>query len=308
MLTTTPGAKQGTRARDAEHSPPPLRFSDPPPISLTMAVRWLLASCALFGAATCCRPEAAGGEEAAPAQSPAATQSLHYRLKVSLGFHYSNGDYGTSDTTEIFYVPLFVRAEVSRFTLQATIPYIRVDGPAGIIDGPAGPIETSGKGDGLGDIFVRGSYFLPRKPAWPSWVPFVDLAGLVKFPTASRSDGLGTGEFDFGIESDLIWLFGRLSPFATIGYRFLGDPPDADLNDVFGATVGAQYHVLDTVWAGLLLDYRQPSSSVTDERLELVPFGSWAFAPLWSFEPYVSVGLADGSPDAGVGVQLGRSW
>lgn len=273
-----------------------------------MAVRWLFASCVLLGAVAWCQCEAVAGETEILSETPADTQPLHRRLEVSLGFHYSTGDYGTSDSTEIYYIPLLVRAEISRWTIQATIPYIRIDGPGGIIDGPAGPIETSGKGDGLGDIFLRVSFLLPTKSNWPSWVPFVDVAGLVKFPTASRSDGLGTGEFDFGIETDLTWAFDRLSPFVTLGYRFLGDPPNANLNDVFGTSGGAQYRILDVLWAGILLDYRQPSSSATDERLELVPFAAWSPAPSWSVDPYVSIGLADGSPDVGTGLQLGYAW
>lgn len=285
-----------------------LWFKRMSPISGVMAVRWLAVSCALLGLAPWFLPEAAASDAPPTSQPTPVAEPLYHKLKVSVGFHYSSGDYGTSDTTEIFYVPLVIRGEISRWALQATIPYIRVDGPAGIVDGPAGPIETSGKGDGLGDIFVRGSFLLPRPFTWPSWAPFVDVAGLVKFPTASRGDGLGTGEFDFGIETDLTWGFGNLTPFASFGYRFLGDPPDANLNDVFGTSAGAQYRILDTIAGGLLIDYRQASSSATDPRLELVPFASWNFVSSWSLDTYVSVGLADGSPAAGVGLQLGRSW
>jgi hypothetical protein len=273
-----------------------------------MAVRWLAVSCALLGVTAWFLPEAAANEAPPASQPTPVADSLYRRLKVSTGFHYSSGDYGTSDTTEIFYVPLVIRGEISRWALQATIPYIRIDGPAGIVDGPAGPIATNGQGDGLGDIFLRGSFLLPTKSTWPSWVPFIDIAGLVKFPTASRGDGLGTGELDFGIESELTWALGRLTPFAGVGYRFLGDPPGTNLNDVFGTSGGAQYRILDPIAAGVLLDYRQASSSATGEQLEVVPFASWTFLPSWSLETYVSVGLTSGSPDAGVGVQLGRTW
>jgi hypothetical protein len=43
----------------------------------------------------------------------------------------------------------------------------------------------------------------------------------------------------------------------------------------------------------------------TDQRLELVPFASYRIRPHWSFGLYGTAGLADGSPDAGVGVQVG---
>jgi hypothetical protein len=73
---------------------------------------------------------------------------------------------------------------------------------------------------------LRGSYtFEPER----YWIPFVELVGIVKFPTASRGEGLGTGKFDFGLESDFFWAAGKFTPFAMIGYRFLGSPPGTDL-------------------------------------------------------------------------------
>lgn len=62
--------------------------------------------------------------------------------------------------------------------------------------------------------------------------------GLIKFPTASRAAGLGTGEFDFGVESAFFWSAGKFTPYATIGYRFLGSPPGTDLDDVLLGSIG----------------------------------------------------------------------
>jgi hypothetical protein len=57
--------------------------------------------------------------------------------------------------------------------------------------------------------------------------------------------------------------------------------------------------------AGALLDYRQSPSSSVGERLEVVPFASWKVAPQWSVDVYTSAGLASGSPNVGVGLQIG---
>src|SRR5258708_36707690 len=87
----------------------------------------------------------------------AAAESVAERYKVSLGYHYSSGKYGTSDTTEIAYVPLTLRAEIGRWSLQGVIPYLRISGPGGLAQGPNGPIQTtSGESDGLGDLLTRG--------------------------------------------------------------------------------------------------------------------------------------------------------
>jgi hypothetical protein len=202
-----------------------------------------------------------------------------------------------------------------RRTRLGTVPYLHVSGPAGIIDGPNGPIQTTdGTTDGLGDLLLRGSWLLPVESLFPPdeplppWLPYVDLIGLVKFPTASRSEGLGTGEFDFGVETDLTWMVGRFSPFVGIGYRVLGSPPGTHLDDVVTASLGALYRIGAALSAGVLLDYRQPPSPSTGQRLELVPYASWVIASPWALESYVSIGLSDGSPDVGVGSQLGYTW
>src|SRR5262249_9095711 len=160
-------------------------------------------------------------------------------FKVSLGYHYSSGTYGTSDTTDIAYVPLIAKAEIGLWSIQATVPYLRISGPAGVVERPNWPVRASNGGsEGRGGCLVRGrvsGWYTVVPPAL--WMPFVDVVGLIKFPTASRADGLGTGEFDFGVESEFYWVVDRLTPFATIGYRFLGSPPGINLNDGLLASV-----------------------------------------------------------------------
>lgn len=233
----------------------------------------------------------------------AALEPVAARFKVGLGYNYSTGNYGTSETTEISYVPLTLNAQIGRWSVQGTIPYLRISGPGGFIQGPDGPIQTtSGESDGLGDTLLRGSYALPPINVW---MPFIEVFGLVKFPTASREKGLGTGEFDFGLETEVAWAVGRFSPFAVVGYRFLGSPPDTPLDNVFLGSVGGVYRILDSLTAGVLLDYRQAPSANVGERLEIVPFASWRVHPQWVFDVYTTAGLSSGSPDFGVGLQIG---
>lgn len=228
------------------------------------------------------------------------------RLNLSLGYHYSSGTYGSSDTTEIAYVPLTSKLEIGRWTFQGTIPYLRITSPGGFVQGPNGPVQTtSGESDGLGDVLTRAAYILPPLTVW---LPFVEIGGLVKFPTADRGQGLGTGKFDFGIESEVAWTVAKFTPFAVLGYRFLGSPPGTSLHDVFLGSVGGSYRVLDVLHAGIMLDYREAASAATGERLELIPFASWKVDARWSVDLYASAGLASGSPDAGVGLQIGYTF
>lgn len=225
------------------------------------------------------------------------------RLKVSLGYHFSSGKYGTADTTEIGYVPLVTKAEWGHWSFEVAVPYIRVSGSPTFVNGPVGPVQTvGGEEDGLGDVTSRGSYtFFSRA----DWMPFIELIGRVKYPTASRAKGLGTGEFDYGFETELVWVIDRFVPFVSGGYRFLGSSADFQLDDVWLGSVGAMYRVLDPLWGGLSLDYREAATSTSSQRLELIPFVSWKVDQHWSVDPYASVGLSDGSPAYGVGLQIG---
>lgn len=276
-----------------------------------MRLRRLLASCALLFATG----GAAALETAPEADSATPPTPMWWQLKASLGYHFSVGDYtGDAGDTVIQYVPLVLTADVERWRIQGTIPWLYVSGPAGIISGPNGVIETNGTANGLGDVLLRGSYLLPVErllssdEPTPQWLPYVDAIGLIKFPTASRNAGLGTGEFDFGIESDLTWTLGRWAPFCSLGYRFLGSPPGTHLYDVITASVGSLYRFSPALSAGALLDYRQPPTAQNGQQLDLLPYVSWVVTPPWSLDAYVSVGLAAGSPDVGFGSQLGYTW
>ena len=277
-----------------------------------MRPRRLLASCVALVLVA----RAAGAIEPTTAQPAPVPRPLWWQLKASIGYHFSTGDYTGSETTDIQYVPLVLTADVERWRLQGTIPWIYISGPAGLIDvGNGVPIQTiNGTASGLGDLLLRGSYLLPverlipAEQAIPPWLPYVDLIGLMKIPTASRSKGLGTGEFDFGIDTDITWTVGRFAPFLSLGYRILGSPPDTHLKNVFAGSIGSLFRVLPSLSAGALLDYRQAPTASTGQRLELVPYTSWVIVQPWTLDSYISIGLANGSPDFGVGTQLAYTW
>jgi len=220
------------------------------------------------------------------------------RTKVSLGFHYSSGSYGEAEATEIYYVPLIARVDIGSWSAAATVPYLRIDGPATVIDG----VQTvAGKSDGIGDIALRASYLL-LPPA--EWMPFLDFIGRLKIPTASRADGLGTGEVDYGFELEASKAFGAFTPFVAAGYRILGSPPGSHLRNVALAAAGTTYQLLDNLNIGALIDYRQAASDASGTRLEVIPYCSWKVTQHWSLDLYATAGLANGSPDAGTGVQI----
>jgi hypothetical protein len=63
------------------------------------------------------------------------TRSATDGLSLSVGADYSNGDYGSSESTNVYYMPFAAVYNTGAFTYRLTIPYIRVTGPGDVIPG-----------------------------------------------------------------------------------------------------------------------------------------------------------------------------
>ena len=209
----------------------------------------------------------------ADSQLQAEPQPLYIGLHASSGYHYSSGDYGNSRDTEVMYVPFVGRAEVDLWTVELELAWIRINGPEGIFaitggDGGNPDDDSKRTESGFGDVLLRGSYTLLP---WTEWMPYFDLGGEVKFPTARESDGLGTGAFDFELGGSGAWVVGAWTPFVGLGYRFQGNADDFDLDDVFLVSAGVVYRAADQIDLGMFFDFREASASTSDELIEFTP-------------------------------------
>lgn len=228
-------------------------------------------------------------------------------VKFSTGFDYSSGKYGQPTTTEIWYVPNTLKYDYEPWTLQLTIPYIRITGAGGVIGGgPDGPIigaatqQVKTTQSGLGDIVLSGSYTL-----FLDDLPSFELTGKVKIPTADENKGLGTGEADYTVQLDIFHSVGKFSPFATAGYRFTGNPAGIELNDTFFASLGFGYKVNGEWSGGVIGDFREATTNFSEDSWEFVPYITWKNENNFSVNLYGVVGFSTGSPDMGIGLQLG---
>ncbi len=234
-------------------------------------------------------------------------------IKLSVGADYSTGEYGTGKDVDIFSVPVTASFETGRWNLGLTVPYIRITSEGDVVGGTGAPVVTKKKKtatggtvdrtteSGLGDIVASAGYALNMGG---DGLPFVELVGKVKFPTASASKSLGTGEFDYTVQLDFSQAFGRITPFATLGYRISGDPDGVELDNIFIASAGAGVTLGDRLGAGLAVDYRQATTSTADDALEISPYVSWSLTDSAALNIYGVLGLSDGSPDSSGGLQL----
>lgn len=158
-----------------------------------------------------------------------------YDWRVSTSVNYETGKYGSSSRTETWYIPVTVKRYFpGKADLSMTIPYVQTSG-SGVttVDGNVFQISAPGPSvtnSGIGDIVLRGSYYLFSEGRD---VPFdLNLTGKIKVPTADDSKGLGTGEFDTGAGLEFAkTLPDGFTGYLDIYYTAIGDPPGLDLED-----------------------------------------------------------------------------
>jgi hypothetical protein len=251
---------------------------------------------------------------AAAAAAPAAAQRQGHLLdrndlglSLTTGIDYSVGRYGGTADTRILVVPFSVRARAGAFRFSATLPYLRIDGPANIVGGgEGGPIviDPNAGGprsvrQGLGDITLGATYSLPAA----SLGGFdVDIGGRVKLPTADRSKGLTTGKTDVTATLDVSRTIGAATPFVTLGYRMPGKPAGLNLRNSVTTSLGSSFVLGKSLVAIVSYDYSGRTSALSYESHSF--FGALAgkLTKRLLLTGYGTVGLSRGAPDYGVGL------
>lgn len=275
---------------------------------------WAAALCAAAAPAAQAADPAGGGATGIGADIRTFLRETDLQgLSLGTGLHYSTGDYGTGVDTEIISVPLMARYERDRLILKLTVPWIEISGGATVIPGVGAVTGTSPRGrggagatattdtsaSGLGDTVASATYAAFYDSASRSGI---DLTGRVKLPTADEDEGLGTGELDFGAQVDVYKAVDQITYFGGVGYTILGDAPNLALkDDVWNFNLGASYRIDSRDSAGLSYDWRQPLSASSSRLSEITAFWVHSFDRRWKGQAYFLKGLADGSPDWGVG-------
>lgn len=229
------------------------------------------------------------------------------------GLDYSSGKYGAGQSTEIWYVPLTGKYENGASTFKLTVPYVRIRAPSGGnlvgVDALGRPIYdgagTKTSQEGLGDVVASYSHSLFARPVNGF---LLDLSGKVKLGTADVGKGLGTGENDYTVLADVYYLAGAWTPFATVSYRFTGDPAGRDLKNVWGGTLGLGYKQSADNSLGLMWDSRQASSATVVASNEATAYWVRKFGGGMKLQAYAVKGFSDGSADWGLGAMFSKSF
>ena len=254
------------------------------------------------------------------APAPAASSGpLTFKPSVSVGFDYSQGDFGDANglDTTVLSVPVSGRVDVGDFRFSVSGAWVQIEGPGGVLPGGVvidGAVDGGDVVDaipeletnsGFGDLTLGVNYNIPSEHTGKF---IVQLQGRLKIPTGSTADGLSTGEIDGGGAVDVAYDLGKFTPFVTAGYRFRGDPDGADLNNTFNLSVGGSYN-LGKGYALLgSYDFRQATTDTADESQEIFGAVTGKLTDNLRWTLYGSVGFTDGAPDQGAGFQLTASF
>jgi opacity protein-like surface antigen len=222
-----------------------------------------------------------------------------FRLSASTGFDYSQGDYGSGEDSDTLYIPAAVKLELDPFIFRMSIPWVRssCDLVDDICQGGSQPEQK-----GIGDLIVSAAYVF--YPEASSSLPALELTGKIKFGTADRDKGLGTGENDYTLQADISKSMGRFYPFAGVGYRFVGNPPGSDLSNKWLAYAGVSTRINSKFSLGVSYDWSQSTVRTRADAHELSPFASFKISKSFAIDPYGVIGLSDNSPDWGIGMQI----
>ncbi|VAX21360.1 hypothetical protein MNBD_IGNAVI01-1484 [hydrothermal vent metagenome] len=91
---------------------------------------------------------------------------------------------------------------------------------------------------GFGDTYLNGSLQVIHET---KFLPAFSIDGYIKFPTATASLGIGTGEFDSQIALGIRKFVNRFSFFGQFGYLFIGDAEGASTINPYTISLGVGY-------------------------------------------------------------------
>ena len=150
---------------------------------------------------------------------------------ASVGGDYSKSDYGSSESTNVFYMTFTASYETGAFTYGLTAPWIRVSGLGNIVPSGFG-ISGSGAGGGDGSIGAFGCASDSRKGASKP-ADSGSCAGVTN--SASASYGLGSGKTDYSVQANVDKYFGAPYVSVGLGYKWLGEPSGVSYDNVVSA-------------------------------------------------------------------------
>ncbi len=226
--------------------------------------------------------------------------------KTTLSATYETGTYGTGTRIDTEYIPLTVKRYFDNTgDLSLTVPYIsqtsngQVTFINGLVFRTNGAKKAVTTESGLGDMIGEGRLYVMEE----SQTHLFDLSvvGRIKFPTADKSKGLGTGAFD---ETGGLELSRSIVPdwtgFFDVYYTFIGSVAGLDLKNTTAFDFGASYKTSPETTVSLFYSQSTPIVSGIEDLRDLLANGEYRLSNAMSLFAGVDIGLSTSSPDIGI--------
>ena len=239
------------------------------------------------------------------AWSQETTERAHFQIKI--GASYDMGDYGTTDTTKVLFVPVTFRYLGERFDVSVTPSFARVDSTGGVqlIEGVPTPTGTASStrvtNSGAGDTVVRSRFYLVEGTrSKPSISPFVKI----KIPTSPSALSLGTGKTDAGFGVEVDHQISRTLLFGDLSYTFIGDVTGLNLRNRPAGSFGIGERITSSVVVNGMVDWRRSVLAGNPDPTDLVGVISYKVNRALTISPNVYVGLTQSTSDYGGGIEF----
>jgi hypothetical protein len=229
------------------------------------------------------------------------TFAANEKLSLSTGLDYSVGDYGDTQDTETWFLPVNLKYKHGRYTFKLGTSYLWMRGPLSVT--PEGEPLTGGgvakMVHGAGDVTTSlAANILDEEQAALD----LDLVGKIKFGTADTSKALGTGENDYSLQASLYKTLGAWGPYLDLGFRWKGDPTGVNYRNVGYGTAGASYRI-NKIWsAGADYSWRDKLTATSSPVSEATLYANRKINDHNKFVVYGVAGFSDASPDWGIGL------
>lgn len=242
---------------------------------------------------------------------------------------FSSGKYGTDSRTEVLHTPITARRLFDNGDVTLVFPLTCISGSGGItvVDGspvrnerlgnagssartglsPASPPVPRATDCGVGDVVVRGRYYLLDERGW---LPTIAVRAHIKTPTASAERGLGTGRPDEGVGLEVSRLLaGGVLAMVDGGYTVIGKPADLQYNNNWWYDVGIGRDLTHGV-VNLSVFFEEDRAIVPglDNARDILAAVSLKGAAGWRFQVSGQFGLSEGAPDHGLTFGLSRKF
>ncbi|MFK3891301.1 hypothetical protein [Sphingomonas sp. NPDC079357] len=230
-------------------------------------------------------------------------------VDVSLGTLYGAGKFGTGSTTTIWSSAASARVHIDNLTLSASLPWMQIRSRSTIFTGiDATPVLIAPNTaiakrttEGFGDLTVGAAYTIA-----PTGLPVeVELSARAKLNTASSSSGLSSGSNDYALGADVSVPLGKVTPFASFTYRFLGDTDAYVLRDGPAASAGASLGLGSEAFLVASYHYSSAATRQVSAAHELFAGASQRIAGTpFRLTGFVTTGLSSGAAAISGGAAL----